>query len=276
MDKELLKRISDISIYTASNSEIPVIPKIYHKIFEEVCKLDNVDINEVDNSAIVKELLDISLIHVQELIKKTRENIAELQNITTSVEGYIKNGDLNGIKQSTSDVLTLMDKIKTMEKELYTDTLTNIYNRKWLDEKILDNDARFQKDGYLVIVDLDKFKNINDTYGHTVGDRVLKFIASKLSYFDESSVVRYGGDEFIVIFEKGMETEISINSKFYKLQSELFSKEFSYNQYKFTVGFSYGLFTFKRGDTFSDILDRVDHLMYENKKQNKIKIWNKY
>lgn len=88
--------------------------------------------------------------------------------------------------------------ITSYNKKLYVDNLTNAYNRNYYEEQL----AGLSKVSAMAMVDLDKFKNINDTYGHDVGDMVLKgvvnCIQSNLRATD--AVIRYGGDEFIIIF----------------------------------------------------------------------------
>ena len=276
INEKLIDRIAKISLYTATNSEVSVLPKIYAKIFEEYCKLENIDLKDIDNSEVAQNLISESILHIDKLIKETKESLQSLQDLTSSAEIAIKNKDLEALSESEDSIKALKNRLLELEKELYYDSLTAVYNRKWLDEKAIDKSGKFLDEGYLAIIDLDKFKDINDNYGHIVGDKVLQFIAKKLSYFEDASVVRYGGDEFVVFFKKEASTEIAINAKLYSLQSELIKKDFTYNKNKFRIGFSYGVFLFKEGDTFSDVLDRVDNIMYDNKKENRLKIWNKY
>lgn len=89
--------------------------------------------------------------------------------------------------------------IQTYNKKLYIDNLTNAFNRRYLDECL-----RFKSDiQCIVMVDTDNFKQINDTYGHTVGDNVLRLVVSEMekSLTKENCVVRYGGDEFLLVIK---------------------------------------------------------------------------
>lgn len=86
----------------------------------------------------------------------------------------------------------------------YTDTLTGVYNRRYMDdhlERKIAEIAETAKPVSIMIFDLDHFKNINDTFGHTCGDRVLKGVAERVgaSIRDIDLVARYGGEEFVVI-----------------------------------------------------------------------------
>lgn len=83
-------------------------------------------------------------------------------------------------------------------REISTDFLTQVHNRRYLDEQI----SMLTADG-VVMLDVDNFKQVNDRYGHGVGDMVLRFVASALKSVARSGdfVARYGGDEFTVVFE---------------------------------------------------------------------------
>ncbi len=86
----------------------------------------------------------------------------------------------------------------------YTDTLTGVYNRRYMDDHLarkITEIAETAKPVSVMIFDLDHFKNINDTFGHAGGDRVLKGVAERVSTSirDIDLVARYGGEEFVVI-----------------------------------------------------------------------------
>lgn len=90
--------------------------------------------------------------------------------------------------------------IENHNKKLYIDALTGAYNRYYYEEQ-LKTLNRFNS---IVMIDVDNFKNINDTYGHLAGDRVLKKIVGIMKMHVRTSdlVVRIGGDEFLLIFQE--------------------------------------------------------------------------
>ena len=83
-------------------------------------------------------------------------------------------------------------------KQLYMDSLTDIYNRRYYEEKLLNLETA----NGAAMLDIDNFKMVNDTYGHKIGDYVLKAIASviKDNIRNSDAAVRYGGDEFFILF----------------------------------------------------------------------------
>jgi len=92
-------------------------------------------------------------------------------------------------------------KIEQIQKEFYFDELTKIYNRKFMNDKLKD----IAKYYYVITADIDKFKNVNDTYGHLTGDRILRFFAKSLKNEmipAADYIIRYGGEEFTLFFDK--------------------------------------------------------------------------
>nr|WP_255245295.1 GGDEF domain-containing protein [Evansella sp. LMS18] len=84
-----------------------------------------------------------------------------------------------------------------MEKKAYHDSLTELFNRSFLEE----NFTYIIEKGALFLIDLDGFKEVNDTYGHDTGDNILKEASSRIeSCLDSSEIaVRLGGDEFVIL-----------------------------------------------------------------------------
>lgn len=157
-----------------------------------------------------------------------------------------------------------VNEMARLQRELYTDSLTHLHSRKWFDEKIIDKSKRFVCSGLLCVIDLDKFKAINDTYGHDVGDDVLKYIANQLKGIGED-VVRFGGDEFLIIF-KDCDKE-QANESIGLLKHRIIDKMFIVSDSeKIHPSFSYGFCDFVYGQELSDVFCLADKAMYLNKK----------
>ena len=100
-------------------------------------------------------------------------------------------------------IVLLQDKIEELQSEniklkheIYLDPLTGLYNRRYL-EKIDPEEV-----SGLILCDIDLFKMVNDTYGHTVGDIVLQKVSMTLkNALNMGKVIRYGGEEFLIVFE---------------------------------------------------------------------------
>jgi diguanylate cyclase (GGDEF)-like protein len=95
--------------------------------------------------------------------------------------------------------------INIQTNQLYTDHLTGLNNRRQLDNYLADQIRKKAKNGLLagIMIDIDSFKEINDFYGHAVGDQALEKMGGILKdcFRKDDFIARYGGDEFVVFFE---------------------------------------------------------------------------
>lgn len=136
------------------------------------------------------------------------------------------------------------------------DPLTGVYNRRRLRGYVDSLD-----EGHLIFVDIDRFKAINDTLGHQMGDNCLIFLANSLRniFRNEDGLFRFGGDEFLLIVPE-MEKE-AILLRIEKLQETL--KDPPYWCVPFSI--SVGISPFGKEVSFSTALDIADKMMYKNK-----------
>jgi diguanylate cyclase (GGDEF)-like protein len=103
--------------------------------------------------------------------------------------------------------MSIEEKTKRLDRLLYTDELTKIYNRRYLKEVIPGHLVRAEEEGFnvaLYMIDMDRFKNINDTYGHGVGDNALQLFSQIISQEskEKGDAIRYAGDEFVLVLSE--------------------------------------------------------------------------
>jgi two-component system cell cycle response regulator len=145
------------------------------------------------------------------------------------------------------------------------DTVTGLWNRRWLDERLEEEIQRSQRYGVplaLCLLDLDHFKEINDTYGHAVGDHVLKTAASiaKTSLRQTDFACRYGGEEFAMIFTSNTADAVAICCDRIRLKIE--SEAFEFRGHRFTVTASFGLVDHRGKTSAADLLESADNALY--------------
>lgn len=144
------------------------------------------------------------------------------------------------------------------------DYLTQLYNRYYLSEKF--EQVEHKKSYFLLFIDLDNFKTINDNYGHEYGDQILKTVSSrllKLASKKEDTIVRYSGDEFLFIRFENEASEIEALAK--KIIADL-SEPYLIKPYNLILSCSVGIAQFpKDGKSFDEIKRYADIAMYESK-----------
>lgn len=160
---------------------------------------------------------------------------------------------------------SLVHKNITLSKEVATDTLTDIPNRKAFNEYIEEKLHEYKAQGKMFtfcLVDIDWFKSINDTYGHDVGDKVLKEIASMLKHSirENDFIARYGGEEFAIFLDNVAKIEGLKMAE--RIKSSVANGRFSINE---QISVSIGLSNPKPDDTARELFIRADEALYKAK-----------
>ncbi|MBE0358249.1 MULTISPECIES: response regulator [Pseudoalteromonas] len=168
------------------------------------------------------------------------------------------------------DMLTL---IATIKKQANTDYLTKLPNRRYFFEEARKSLKKIELDegnGALAMLDIDHFKAINDTYGHDIGDEVLKGLSICFSkYFKKYLVARLGGEEFAVYFADTDKQEALKRLEGFRYFIETNSQEFSKAKIKFTlsIGFSIGPVY-----QIDELLKQADLKLYDAKESGRNRV----
>lgn len=189
------------------------------------------------------------------------------------VANGIENGtlDISADKMLSNKISNNRKTIRSLEKTSLFDTLTGVRNRRAFD-KTIDSLMESGQPFYLALLDIDDFKQVNDTYGHGTGDIVLKiFSQDGLLTINEKvgQVFRYGGEEFAVLFNTNDLTTITTVLNNWRISIE----QRNWREEQLKVTFSAGLGQWRNG-TKDELIDRVDSALYEAKRngKNQIKI----
>ena len=222
---------------------------------------------------------------IQEMRGRLREGLTQItgrlaKHLTAEREQYeasqAKVAELNerlATLESEADVLR--SELRTKNDLALKDALTGTYNRAGYEERSTELYARWQRSGAalsLVFVDCNKFKFINDTYGHTAGDLVLVKVAEVLEDRARASdiVCRYGGDEFVILLP---DTHTQGAESFARSAcQEVLNAGFNDNGKPIDVSISCGITQLVDGDTFDSALTRADEAMYDAKKMSGIRV----
>lgn len=182
-----------------------------------------------------------------------------------------ENNEFSGYIGSCIDVTEKIEGAN-LKKMAQIDNLTGVFNRQYFHSIVkeeLDKANRFKNEFCIVMIDLDSFKQINDTYGHLVGDKVLKLFANscKKSIRKFDILGRFGGDEFIVFMPQTSLENAKIT--FDRLNIFLSEPVKINKQLSIRISFSYGITSSTGNESLDKILIRADHNMYEMKSKNK-------
>jgi diguanylate cyclase (GGDEF)-like protein len=179
-------------------------------------------------------------------------------------------------KRTEEEILALQKKLEEMAVH---DSLTGLYNRHYLDVTLKRELARAAREKYpvsFVMIDIDRFKDVNDTFGHKAGDAVLQNLASLLMENSRASdiIFRYGGEEFLAVLPKvKVELAFQIAEKWRKgfLESTLL---LGYGGVKATISCGIAAFP-KHGATGTDLIANADQALYQAKSagRNRSEIW---
>jgi len=181
-----------------------------------------------------------------------------LLNMSTSIDEYQTNLETK-VKERTLELYKINEELKLLS---VTDKLTGLYNRMKLDvviEEEVNRANRYDQKFGLIIIDIDFFKSVNDTYGHQVGDTVLVEFASilKESVRKTDIVGRWGGEEFIVIsIESSLESTLKLANK---IRENIEQFQFSIVKHKTA---SFGVSSYKRNEKIEETINRADKALY--------------
>ncbi|GIX41745.1 MAG: hypothetical protein KatS3mg129_1478 [Leptospiraceae bacterium] len=201
---------------------------------------------------------------------KTKEHFFWGDTIIESI--YDNKNHLIGYQYIINDIT---DKLALQELAI-RDPLTKVYNRLRISELIqyeIEKAQRYNKTFSLIMIDIDDFKQINDTFGHNFGDVVLKEFTNVLvnSVRKIDIVGRWGGEEFIILLpETKIDKSLNVAKR---IKENLLYKSVSYNNIILPINTaSFGLTEYTSGDNLISLVEKVDQTLYISKKNGKNRI----
>jgi len=159
-----------------------------------------------------------------------------------------------------------------LEERSRTDALTGLHNARWWQEIALKEVARSRRSGAeigLLLIDLDHFKQVNDTAGHPVGDRVLRQVASALRSAVRTSdaVIRLGGEEFLIMLpDSGQNGALRVAEKVRERLARLSPAASGLPRITASIGVA--LYP-RHGDSLDDVVQAADTAMYRAKEEGR-------
>ena len=200
-------------------------------------------------------------------------DIGVFQAVSTEPDAFTKN-DARMIDLLLGHTYEAIRRIRLQEDlkdQAIHDPLTGAYNRRYFDETIeteLQRSKRYDHPISFLMIDIDRFKEINDTFGHQMGDKVLQAVAELLSdqVRENDLVIRYGGDEFLIVL---IETNGELQMITKRIQQAVAKRNKENPLLDFPVTLSIGAAHWepKSDLTIEQVLAKADQRMYEEKRQ---------
>jgi diguanylate cyclase (GGDEF)-like protein len=172
------------------------------------------------------------------------------------------------VRRLREEIISKTLQKQAIEQQSFTDPLTEIYNRRSLDEivgRFISHARRRKVPLTFLMVDVDKFKSVNSRFGHLTGDFVLAEVADllKSSIRGCDAVVRYGGDEFLIVLADT--TSDGAGSVVARIANRLAEWNAERHVKDLTLSLSIGTAEWHDGQTLDEVLDGADRRMYQNK-----------
>jgi diguanylate cyclase (GGDEF)-like protein/PAS domain S-box-containing protein len=233
-------------------------------------------VNEADERKIINAVLLNGKSVNEEIPMKTKQGEIILLNL--SISEMKNDASIIGLVVTAKDItekkkleMELVKKNELLSKLAITDSLTELYNVRHFYDQIVRELSRLKRNPQrklsLMLIDIDHFKELNDTEGHQVGDQVLRSLGQVIKVCirkDVDSGFRYGGDEFSVILPDTDRNQA-------KVAAERIAKQFG--AFKFgRVSLSIGIAEAKAGEDEKSIVKRTDEALYRSKREGRARI----
>lgn len=197
-----------------------------------------------------------------------------VSGFTKLEEGRAKQAEEHAVRVSSklqkveSEVVDLKESLHKAHEQAYIDALTGVANKRAFDERIKLEFKRWKRSKeslILAVLDVDYFKKINDTYGHPIGDKVLRTISQLVDkqVRDSDFFGRVGGEEFAIIFT-GSDLKNALK-RLNQFRSSIESCKFASKGKRIVITMSVGCAVFVDKDTPDDVYSRADKALYKAK-----------
>ncbi|MFZ2445525.1 MAG: GGDEF domain-containing protein [Syntrophobacteraceae bacterium] len=270
LSKDLIGMEKQLFSYQSHNRETYLLnDKFCCNILSHTEEMNKVVTNGFENSG---SLLASKLTAIGKAIAmKRQEDMVRLQEADSKIAELQRS-----VSTYNDEIHQVTERANALEKEVLIDALTEINNRRAYDLEIYDSIKRYHRDGQpfsLILIDVDRFKNVNDLYGHRAGDKCLHEIAKRIksSLRKADFLARYGGEELIAILHGSTAQDAKKIAE--KLRNRIEQTRFCFMDEEIPVTISLGVTEARPTDTDADMpFIRVDEAMYRAKREGRNRV----
>ncbi len=223
------------------------------------------EINELKSA--VSDNLDAILSHLSSYMSEEEKRESDLQEQLDVMQQRFRSME--------DETEAMRQRLQEEHRRALTDALTELPNREAYEERMDLEFERWQRYGQpmtMVVTDIDKFKNINDSYGHLAGDKVIQIMAKELRRRIRKTdfVARYGGEEFVILLP---ETEAEVAREVMEKTRQMVEKlPFHFRNERVQITMSFGVSQMVKGLSRQEQFERADKALYQAKQQGRNRV----
>lgn len=277
-----------------SQSDVDVIYEKYFAPTRQADRVDTVTSKFMEQVDAVMNMIDMAsgaatrhsenLAHMTDKLGAAAGDRESLRAIVESLAKTAKNMEESNraletnLRNSRQEISRLQSNLEAVRHESLTDPLTTLANRKCFDSAFpaaIDEALGKGEHLSLLLADIDHFKTFNDTYGHLIGDQVLRLVALALkdNVKGRDLAARYGGEEFALLLPDTslrQATTVAEHVRRAVMGRELLKRSTGENLGRITM--SIGVATFHPGDTMAGLIERADNCLYAAKRNGRNRV----
>jgi len=271
LSKELVKIHNQLESLCADHRECNAIENNFtNTLLNHTKDIKNIFTTKKELGEIRSFILSKVSVISDAIQEKKRADESKLQAAERKINELQSN-----LQTYTDEIIQMKERASALEKDALIDQTMGIANRRAYELQIresLRRCCRSQESFGLLLIDVDEFKSINDTFGHQAGDRCLKEIASSIKFCLRKSdfLARYGGEEIIVILPGVVIEDAKKVAE--KIRKSIETTVFWHNCVSFSVTISIGLTAVTEEDDPASLFARVDGAMYDAKNSGRNRI----
>jgi len=210
-----------------------------------------------------------SLDDIKELLRSLVEETRTMRRSTQLLHEHLE--------AKSREIALLQEELEQERRRASTDPLTGLANRRTFTETLAQHAEKITQPGELslLIVDIDHFKEVNDTHGHLIGDRVIRFLAQVLQQHTKGQdlAARYGGEEFVVLLPNtGLRGASAVAEQIRHAMSEAKLVRSDNKQPLGRITVSIGVAAYQPGEDPMDLVNRADQALYRSKQGGRNKV----
>ncbi|WP_319524465.1 diguanylate cyclase [uncultured Desulfosarcina sp.] len=274
--KDAIRSLFDLHIAGSEEKVSKLVREKLKKLFIEVIgavQTTNQHFSESEtNLEAINDTLKPSLSEadIEKIVNQIKSEINKLKSSSTSFK--------ERLKQATSEIDRLKARITRYRKEARLDPLTGIANRRGFEKRLIQTIDDANTNGFTlcaIMADIDHFKRVNDTHGHTVGDNVIRMVAATIkdTIKGKDLAARIGGEEFAILLpDTPIEGATILAEKMRLTFEQLDLKKKNTGERLGKITLSFGVTSYKTGESADSFMNRADQALYQSKKTGRNKV----